>query len=469
MTMQNCMFIVLDGDSFAINGVAPQLPGKIAQCFVGYLHESELHRPVSMRDSLARCSVTHISDTGVLVQNRDDQTFLTGASHGFGDDGTVYQLQADQSKRFVGKVETSFPDIALVQLHQDVDAVNVSFEDQHGNVPAFSRLLGEQPSDLSPQSKFPTMVHFDSPFTGVMSGTVVAHSMKIESQDASDADVRFVPCEWLFTGQMEGNGNSPRALPGRRWGSVYSSDDKLKSICGLPTTITSPITAEQLDAYLMQFRIQEITLKLQARDYINMPASKTRCPSPEPEYDYSGRRTNTREQRHRKTLEDERHILIEAALKTIPNYHPPKDYRQPSSFSTKVYIPVAEFPSVNFIGQILSPRGSSLKALNQKAEASIVLRGKGSIKEGRGHGRGSRSITSAQHLGEPLHCLILAKSPSRLQKAKELVQDAIDAATTPDNQNEKKRQQLRELAVLNGTFRDDENKGKYRASSSLAS
>ncbi|RCI11611.1 hypothetical protein L249_7752 [Ophiocordyceps polyrhachis-furcata BCC 54312] len=217
------------------------------------------------------------------------------------------------------------------------------------------------------------------------------------------------------------------------------------------------MTAEQLDAYLMHFRIQEITLKLQTQDY-KIPASQSRCPSPEPEYDSSGRRTNTREQRYRKALEDERHALVEAAFKTIPNFRPPRDYHKPTSFTAKVFIPVAEFPSVNFIGQILSPRGNSLKALNKKAEASIVLRGKGSIKEGRGYGQGSRSTTS-QHLGEPLHCLILATSPNRLQKAKQLVQDVIDAATTSDNQNKRKRQQLRELAIINGTFRDDENKG----------
>ncbi|RDA89602.1 hypothetical protein CP533_5995 [Ophiocordyceps camponoti-saundersi (nom. inval.)] len=257
--------------------------------------------------------------------------------------------------------------------------------------------------------------------------------------------------------------------PKRRWGAVCNSDDKLNTVFGFPTAIRGRLTAEQLDAYLMAFRIQEITAKLQANEYHTTSAGLSRCPSPEPEYDSSGRRTNTREKRYRKALEDERHTLVEAALETIPNYQPPYDYHRPKSFTAKVFIPVAEFPTVNFIGQILGPRGSSLKALNKKAEASIVLRGKGSIKEGRGHGQGSCSARSAQHLGEPLHCLIVAASPSSLERAKQLVKDVIDTAKTPDDHNERKRQQLRDLAVMNGTFRDYEKTGSATALSVQAS
>jgi splicing factor 1 len=66
----------------------------------------------------------------------------------------------------------------------------------------------------------------------------------------------------------------------------------------------------------------------------------SRSPSPPPQYDNFGRRVNTREFRYRKRLEDERHKLVEKAMKTLPNYHPPADY--------KVYVPVNDYPEINF-------------------------------------------------------------------------------------------------------------------------
>lgn len=73
-----------------------------------------------------------------------------------------------------------------------------------------------------------------------------------------------------------------------------------------------------------------------------------RSPSPAPQYDNHGRRVNTREYRYRKRLEDERHKLIEKAMKTIPNYHPPQDYRRPTKTQEKVYVPVNDYPEINF-------------------------------------------------------------------------------------------------------------------------
>lgn len=73
-----------------------------------------------------------------------------------------------------------------------------------------------------------------------------------------------------------------------------------------------------------------------------------RSPSPPPQYDNFGRRVNTREYRYRKRLEDERHKLVEKAMKMIPNYHPPADYRRPTKLQEKVYVPVNDYPEINF-------------------------------------------------------------------------------------------------------------------------
>ncbi|KAK8061999.1 hypothetical protein PG994_008365 [Apiospora phragmitis] len=196
--------------------------------------------------------------------------------------------------------------------------------------------------------------------------------------------------------------------------------------------------------------------------------SRRPCPSPPPQYDDSGVRTNTRHRRYRAALEDEYHGLVQRAFRTLPNYRPPQGYvprpAQASSVTDKVYISTREYPWVNFIGQLLGPRGRSLADICAQSGAHIVIRGKGSVKEGRSRRPFSRrhhaagETTDDPH--EPLHCLINADTRDKVGRARALVHDVVErAATTPEHTNKRKRQQLRDLAVANGTFRDDEARG----------
>lgn len=114
--------------------------------------------------------------------------------------------------------------------------------------------------------------------------------------------------------------------------------------------------------------------------------------------------------------------------------------------------------------------------METESGAKIAIRGKGSVKEGKG--RSDAAHTSNQE--EDLHCLIMADTEEKVNKAKKLVHNIIEtvrydilvpptkrsdyiltmclqAASIPEGQNELKRNQLRELAALNGTLRDDEN------------
>jgi hypothetical protein len=93
---------------------------------------------------------------------------------------------------------------------------------------------------------------------------------------------------------------------------------------------------------------QTVTGKLHSTQCIKHSLTPYRSPSPPPQYDNFGRRVNTREYRYRKRLEDERHKLIEKAMKVIPNYHPPQDYRRPTKTQEKVYVPVNDYPEINF-------------------------------------------------------------------------------------------------------------------------
>lgn len=256
----------------------------------------------------------------------------------------------------------------------------------------------------------------------------------------------------------------------KRTHTRWAPESTATELVNITTAITTPMTSEQIEAYALHVRIEELNQKLKSDNIL--PANRSRrSPSPAPEYDGLGVRTNTRYRRHRTLLEDEYHSLILVALRTIPNYRTPQGYvprrTGPRSLITaKIYIPVREFPEVNFIGQILGPRGRSLAELNAQSGATVAIRGKGSIKEGRARGHRGRCFREAHSKvdthqeDEPLHCLITADVQEKVDRAKALIHLDIERAiTAPEHANEKKRQQLRDLAVLNGTFRDDEGRG----------
>lgn len=45
-------------------------------------------------------------------------------------------------------------------------------------------------------------------------------------------------------------------------------------------------------------------------------------------------------------------------MKILPNYHPPQDYRRPTKTQEKVYVPVNDYPEINFsmIANSLTPQ-----------------------------------------------------------------------------------------------------------------
>ncbi|PWY76621.1 hypothetical protein BO83DRAFT_235191 [Aspergillus eucalypticola CBS 122712] len=208
-----------------------------------------------------------------------------------------------------------------------------------------------------------------------------------------------------------------------RWGDAQ--ENKAAGLMGLPTMIMANFTNEQLEAYTLHLRIEEISQKLRINDVV--PADGDRSPSPPPQYDNFGRRVNTREYRYRKRLEDERHKLVEKAMKTIPNYHPPSDYRRPTKTQEKVYVPVNDYPEINFIGLLIGPRGNTLKKMESESGAKIAIRGKGSVKEGKGRS----DAAHASNQEEDLHCLIMADTEEKVNKAKKLVHNVIETVCTP--------------------------------------
>lgn len=237
--------------------------------------------------------------------------------------------------------------------------------------------------------------------------------------------------------------------------SEMDSRTRLKRTVDLPVKIMSTtLTPEQATTYQMLYRIEELSKILNENNYeYAIFPYRERSPSPPPIYDAKGKRTNSREMRYRKKIEDERHRLIDLALKLIPHYRAPEGYSKPTNFRDKFFIPVNEYTHINFVGLLLGPRGNTLKHLQQSTGCKIAIRGRGSVKEGK---TSADMPKDAMNLSEPLHCVIIADSEEKLKrglKACEAV--VIKAVTSPEGQNDLKRGQLRELAELNGTLRED--------------
>ena len=168
--------------------------------------------------------------------------------------------------------------------------------------------------------------------------------------------------------------------------------------------------------FLVTIEIEECTRKLRLNEF--MTTSGERSPSPEPIYDNTGKRLNTREVRKKQELEQRRHEKI-MLLKTLnPDYKPPADYRPPNiRLHEKVWIPQEEHPEINFVGLLIGPRGNTLKALEQETGARIIIRGKGSIKEG----KLLRRDGPMPGENEPLHAYVTGTDMTVIKKACERV------------------------------------------------
>jgi len=254
-------------------------------------------------------------------------------------------------------------------------------------------------------------------------------------------------------GSLDSGGNERKRKRKSRWGT----EDKRTFIPGMPTTMPPNLSPDQQRAYIAQLKIEEITRMLRTGE-LGIPENPDeRSPSPEPIYNTEGKRLNTREFRIRKKLEEERHSLIQEAMSLNEDYKPPADYKPPViKIQDKVMIPQDNHPEVNFIGLLIGPRGNTLKKMEKESCAKIMIRGKGSIKEGKIHnGNKGGQVNSGED--EELHALVTGPTTESVQKAVAMIRDILrQGVEAPEGQNDLKRMQLRELAALNGTLRDDE-------------
>ncbi|KAF4038069.1 KH domain [Phytophthora infestans] len=218
---------------------------------------------------------------------------------------------------------------------------------------------------------------------------------------------------------------------------------------GASSGMTGLFNEKQQQSVILRAELETINQKLKTvvMDAALIEKDPSRSPSPPPQYDSNGKRTNTREVRMKAALEKRRRETIEELVKINPLFRPPADYAR-QKLNRRIYIPIHEFPSYNFIGLIIGPRGNTQKRMERETNCKIAIRGKGSVKEG------SKGKKMNADENDDLHVLITGDREEDLDKAAKEVQSLL--VPVDDTRNAHKQKQLRELALINGTLRDDD-------------
>ncbi|XP_019727667.1 protein quaking-A isoform X2 [Hippocampus comes] len=131
----------------------------------------------------------------------------------------------------------------------------------------------------------------------------------------------------------------------------------------------------------------------------------------------------------------------------------------------KLFVPVKDYPDYNFVGRILGPRGLTAKQLEAETGCKIMVRGKSSMRDKKKEEQ-NKGKPNWEHLNEDLHVLIAVEDTQtraeiKMRRAVEEVKKLlVPAAEGEDNL---KKVQLMELAILNGTYRDNNIKAPAAA------
>lgn len=166
-------------------------------------------------------------------------------------------------------------------------------------------------------------------------------------------------------------------------------------------------------------------------------------------YGADGKRKNTREIRWRQRYTAERQDILEKIMSLNPATKQAAGLFKRKR-TRKIRIPIEDHPQYNFIGLIIGPRGKTQKELEAKTGCKIAIRGRGSVKDG---ARGRRDGQVMDSDNEPLHVVITGDDQRSVDAAADMVEQML--VVIDDEKNVHKQQQLRELALLNGTLKDD--------------
>ena len=224
-----------------------------------------------------------------------------------------------------------------------------------------------------------------------------------------------------------------------------------RALPALASLLPPGVPATQEALFCLRVRVEEMQLKLMVvpAEARRVSADPNRPPSPDAEYDSTGKRKNTREQRMTKALVEARDALLER----ISDLNPSLVTGGVPKFLRKLYIPWRKYPSYNFIGLVIGPRGNTQKKLEKETNCKICVRGRGSAKDGKGPSSAAPAGSKrAEEDEDEMHVQITGERLAEVEAAAALIADLLKPVD--DDTNEWKKRQLMELAVINGTMRD---------------
>jgi splicing factor 1 len=266
-----------------------------------------------------------------------------------------------------------------------------------------------------------------------------------EAQETVDTNVSTSNQDTLAESAptTEANNNPPSEDNAPKRKSRWAASDSAPKPGGLTDEIIQQTVVLQLQLQQINQKLTTVTL-----DALRIEQDPNRSPSPPPKYDSNGKRTNTREVRMRESLNQQRIKLIEDLIKLNPTFAPPVDFIKAKPFR-RIFIPRSNDPTCNYIGLIIGPRGMTQKQMELETGCKISIRGKGSAKEG-SKGRQTKQIDE----DEELHVHVQGDTEENVEKAAAM----IDLILKPidDKLNEHKQRQLKQLALINGTFKEDD-------------
>ncbi|KAK9103328.1 hypothetical protein Sjap_020582 [Stephania japonica] len=247
----------------------------------------------------------------------------------------------------------------------------------------------------------------------------------------------------------EGNGEGECEQTSKRQKIRWDDDSSQFKILG---PLQLPSFAKKHNASDLDREIQKLKVKLREinrkilRAVVHSERSKGKYGvSPSLFNDFGVKNKSSGAKSYEKLVKD-RQRVISKLIKKNPTFMPPPEYKS-SRFCMKLYIPVKEYPNYNFIGLIMGPCGNNQKRMERETEAKIVLRGKGSTKEKKGMQKPEPSDD------DDLHVLVEAENEKSLDKAVKMVEELLIPVS--EEKNELKRKQLRELAKIKGTLKDE--------------
>lgn len=195
-------------------------------------------------------------------------------------------------------------------------------------------------------------------------------------------------------------------------------------------------------AQLALYRVRVKLLNRFVNNFHDYDGKAGRDDSPEPQYGADGKRTNTREKRVRDALKKEYQAIIADAL-TLVNQNAPEGLKITAKqrHEVRITIPIDKYPDYNFKGVLIGPRGMNMKRLEVETGCRIAVRGLGMRKRKDGINMPGDDL--------PLHVLLEAWDEQKLKQGIEIIKRVLIPVAPEEHQK-----QLRELAILNGTFRE---------------